>query len=405
MGLRNHLSVAPTAAGRLLLPPAPAVARRAAWPSPRCWSACACPRSSCARAWTLLCSSCRACPGARLPPARRHSCMATLMHGDTHAWQYSCMAILMHAALRGVPCLAHACPCLRAHTPRCEARGPHVQPSLKRPAPCRDLKRHMLAAEERCLERLAWQPGSSLYPALAAAVGAQGAATGSGSDASVPAPMDAAAGSASGQQHPARQQRPTGSQGAADSSGRQAASEAAAPGQQMQAAVAATPNGADAEDAASMDEGATSVSPQQPPPVQQRPAQQQPAEAHGAQPGLPLCLGQEPPAAAAAGTAPGSGGSEPQREVSTAAAPPRGDRAARAAVADFLRRVLKLAAIRLADLVGRLDTEPADPQQLLAEVRQQGLLVCVAHRSCCVQRCRHCGRCCSAVRGRVCAAC
>ena len=38
-------------------------------------------------------------------------------------------------------------------------------------------------------------------------------------------------------------------------------------------------------------------------------------------------------------------------------------------VVEFLRRVLKLAAIRLADLLSRLDIQPADPQLLLAEVR------------------------------------
>ena len=37
-------------------------------------------------------------------------------------------------------------------------------------------------------------------------------------------------------------------------------------------------------------------------------------------------------------------------------------------VAEFLRRVLKLCAIRLADLLSRLDCRPADPQLLLAEV-------------------------------------
>ena len=37
-------------------------------------------------------------------------------------------------------------------------------------------------------------------------------------------------------------------------------------------------------------------------------------------------------------------------------------------VAEFLRRVLKLCAIRLADLLSRLDCHPADPQLLLAEV-------------------------------------
>ena len=38
-------------------------------------------------------------------------------------------------------------------------------------------------------------------------------------------------------------------------------------------------------------------------------------------------------------------------------------------VVEFLRRVLKLSAIRLADLLSRLDIQPADPQLLLAEVR------------------------------------
>lgn len=234
--------------------------------------------------------------------------------------------------------------------------------------PCRDLKRHMLAAEERCLESLAWQPGSSLYPTLVAAVGAQGGAAGSGSDVSVPAPAQAGAASAAGaeqqQQQQGLQQQATRSQGAADSSGPQAGSEV----QLMQALeVGEAPNGGAAGDTASMDEeGATSATlpAQQQQHVQQ---QQQQPEAPAAQGGLPLCLGQEPPAAWA--SAAPSAGSEPQREASTAAAPPPGDRAARAAAADFLRRVLKLGAFRLADLLSRLDTEPADPQQLLAEVR------------------------------------
>jgi hypothetical protein len=82
--------------------------------------------------------------------------------------------------------------------------------------------------------------------------------------------------------------------------------------------------------------------------------------------------GEPPPSSAAVATATAAdAGSAPPAAAAASAGLQHGDRSARSAVCDFLRRVLKLAAIRLADLLSHLDLFPGDPQLLLAEVRRR----------------------------------
>ncbi|KAL4451741.1 hypothetical protein ABPG75_007403 [Micractinium tetrahymenae] len=240
----------------------------------------------------------------------------------------------------------------------CKVLEPFV---LQLPTLPRDLKRHLLSVEERCLESLAWQQGSSLYAALVAAVGpAAGAGSGQGGQQQ----QQAGGGQAQACPDGAGQGSGSGSGASIGVTPRKRGHE------EMDAAAEA---GADAQ----MEEAAAAPS------AGAGAAGQQAGIAPTAQPALPLSLGMETSGAgptAGDAEAGGSGGAQqqqteaPQAEGGAGAAKwqhpslaARGNRSARAAVAEFLRRVLKLVAIRLADLLSRLDTHPADPQLLLAE--------------------------------------
>jgi retinoblastoma-like protein 1 len=321
---------------------------------------------------------------------------ASLLAAPTfHRCVAACAFELVAAAYR-VGTLAFPAVLERLHLPAfelCKVLEPCVQqvPSLPR-----DLKRHLLSVEEQCLESLAWLPGSSLYTCLMAAVGIPaGGSSGRRGDGGVNSAAASDVGGAaraeegpsSGQPEPSapqqqqqeqqeQQQRgqrqggsPAHSKG--DSSAREATAGGAAEGSEERADAAGTAGAAGAAaDAMSAGDGMADASASQAPP---------PADTHCAEGKLPLFLGHEPPAAPAAA----AGGGEQQAQQAAAAAAgqhaaeiARGDRGSRAAVAELLRRVLKLCAIRLADLLSRLDCRPADPQLLLAEAYTLAQHVC-----------------------------
>lgn len=164
----------------------------------------------------------------------------------------------------------------------------------------RDLKRHLLAVEERCLESLAWRQGSSLYPALMAAVGTLGS---SGSEAA--------------QQHavpPPQEQRSSPSSSERQTSRRLTPHKRGA--EEMEQGVGAD---SDMPDASAHTR-------------QIRPSAMPDTCAQGR---LPLSLGHEPVRPAPAAAEGGAAGSEQQQAAAAghlAAEMARGDRSARAAV-------------------------------------------------------------------------
>ena len=195
----------------------------------------------------------------------------------------------------------------------------------------RGLRCHLLWAEERVLEQLAWARGSSLYPRLAAACGTARP----GAHSPPPLPLK------------------RGWDGAPRAAGLTPASTRADTG----GAAGAAPQPSRCPGASPLPVP-TPAAASRPPPM----------------PTLPLCFGSDCSPAAAGCEGAATVAAQQQRQ----ALPPRGDRAARAAVGDFLRRLLHLAGVRLADLLGRLgggamgggsgDGERADAAELLAQV-------------------------------------
>ena len=211
--------------------------------------------------------------------------------------------------------------------------------------PCRDLKRHLLSVEEQCLECLAWQPGSSLFTSMMAAVGMPpGSAGGHGGIKSATASgggggvlavkheprsgqVAAAPAGAAPQTQQHQQQVRAGSpaHSKADSSERGAA-DGTAQQQQGPEDAADAAGAAGAADALSADDDMADGSGSQAPAA---------GDTHCAEGKLPLYLGHEPPAAPAAA----AGGGEQQAQQAAAAAAgrhaaeiARGDRGSRAAV-------------------------------------------------------------------------
>lgn len=210
----------------------------------------------------------------------------------------------------------------------------------------------MLSVEERCLESLSWRQGSSLYPALLAAVGTQSCSGSGGGGAPAPA-------GSQGVQRSLQERQPSGSLSHADSDGRQGGSSGMPPRKRGREEEDAPAGREEVPAGTSGDADMAEASADEAQQAQQAAAAEPPAQQQQPQIRLPLFLGHDPPATAI------DASSEQQHAAQQAV----GDRSARAAVGEFLRRVLKLAAIRLADLLSRLDTHPADPQLLLAEVR------------------------------------
>jgi hypothetical protein len=197
----------------------------------------------------------------------------------------------------------------------------------------------MLSVEERCLESLAWQPGSSLYAALAAAVhGGEDA----DADAGAQSPLEPGKVASSAEQQQAHAHAGVALPAAALHGGDGL--------NERRPGGALTPSKRSREGAEAPATSATDA---------------EMAEA-------PEALSDaEPAAAAPAGTVPQlAGGHVPLSLGSKGLPGGRGGRSARTAVEDFLRRVLKLGAIRLADLLSRMGVAPADPHQLLAEVQR-----------------------------------
>lgn len=193
----------------------------------------------------------------------------------------------------------------------------------------RDLKRHLLSVEERCLESLAWKQGSSLYAALIAAAG--------------PAVGGSADGSS--QAGKAGKEQAQGSRGAGGQGG---SGGGATPRKRGHAEMSAAQGEPDAEmaEAAAAPAGTAAAAEQQ--------AQQQEA----AQPALPLSLGAETSRAgptADAAEVEGSGG--PQQGEGNAGTATwqhpslaaQGDRSARAAVSALVRLARPAAACSFAE--------------------------------------------------------
>ena len=199
--------------------------------------------------------------------------------------------------------------------------GAVKMPSLPCPALprlCRDLKRHLLSVEERCLESLAWQRGSSLYAALAAAVGpAAGTA----------APASSQAGQSEGEQA-------AGSQGSAGQGGGGGGGGGGGSGVTPRKRGHGEMAAAEADPDAEMAEAAPGPAAA---PAAAQQAQQAEAEPR-AQAALPLSLGAETSGAGAAAVAESSGDAQQpggQPDAATWQHPSlaaRGDRSARAAV-------------------------------------------------------------------------
>lgn len=178
----------------------------------------------------------------------------------------------------------------------------------------RDLKRHLLSVEEKSLESLAWQQGSSLYTALMAAHGTLGSGA-------------AAEGGAPGAQPQGQPQE----RAAPHSNG--TGGEERPPKRRRGAAGAESSEDSEMADAAASQAGPQPEQPVQPP----YPPQQQPDLCREGR--LPLSLGHDPPAAAPATAPPGTQEQQHQQELAAAAAASqhaadirRGDRSARAAV-------------------------------------------------------------------------
>lgn len=212
----------------------------------------------------------------------------------------------------------------------------------------------MLSVEEQCLECLAWQPGSSLFTSMIAAVGMppgsagghggikSATASGSGGGGGAPAVKQeprsgqvaaAPAGAApqtqqlAPQQQQQQQQMRAGSpaHSKADSSER-AAADGTAQWQQGPEDAAGAADAAGVADALSADDDMADGSGSQAPAA---------GDTHCAEGKLPLFLGHEPPAAPAVA----AGGGEQQTQQAAAAAAgrhaaeiARGDRGSRAAV-------------------------------------------------------------------------
>jgi retinoblastoma-like protein 1 len=212
----------------------------------------------------------------------------------------------------------------------------HAEPSLPK-----ELKRHLFTIEEKILESLAWQPGSSIYRLLEAASGdkAVAAAAQQQQPGSTAAAAAAAAGSGggsggagSGQMDVDEGTPSTAAAGsgatAMDTDGAPAAAAARAPPQQPQPASSGPSSseeqgeGRQQQDpAAKRHKGSTGAASHK---------QQQSAGAHAAAAQRPLPR--------AIGGGPGVEG------------PPGGDPAARAVLLEHCRKVLKLAAFRLVAL-------------------------------------------------------
>lgn len=137
-----------------------------------CCPACACQPLTSAKYWSHLCCSSRRCPGAPSPKAPTKAAAAAAYRGMLAQHMRGAEdATNQWLAPAGGAHPRDAWPASSPHV-RCGSRG------LTIPSRCRDLKRHLLSVEERCLESLAWQQGSSLYAALAAAVGTETCAAG-----------------------------------------------------------------------------------------------------------------------------------------------------------------------------------------------------------------------------------
>lgn len=228
-------------------------------------------------------------------------------------------------SLHGTCCVAAQCG-LGRHDRAYEcAKQPCTCAVLLRP--CRDLKRHMLSVEERCLESLCWKQGSSLYAALVASVGAPNDVSGSCGGSHAPPAAAAPAGQADQAQHSTS---PASSRSIGDGSGsdlppsrgltarKRGAEEMEAPvNSGLDADMADGPEAAGQLDEA-REEGRQAQ--------RQRRAQEPERGGLDAYGRLPLSLGSQAPLVAPTGSA------QQQASAAEGAGQPRGDRRARSAV-------------------------------------------------------------------------
>ncbi|KAK9837434.1 hypothetical protein WJX81_002188 [Elliptochloris bilobata] len=245
----------------------------------------------------------------------------------------------------------------------CKLVGPFVrhEPTLPR-----ELKRHLFSIEERVLEALAWQRGSSLYPLLVAACAPAG--VGSPPSAAVASPSSphdspdenqvgpsdrSSGGAGSAASTPTKRPRDPTPAGTPTKAARAAGAGASAPASSVSAdALRGVPDDVAAAAATlvtAASGGADRLGLLSP----RRKSDTSAFQSFLASP-LRQGSGDMPVVGAlpAAFGRPGEGEERPGRPV----------------LADFLAKVLKLAALRLADLCDRLDFEPLDRHDVLMQV-------------------------------------
>ncbi|KAI8472814.1 MAG: hypothetical protein J3K34DRAFT_502383 [Monoraphidium minutum] len=245
----------------------------------------------------------------------------------------------------------------------------------------RELKRHLFTVEEKVVEALGWQAGSSLYGVLAAAVGDGGGAPAAEAEAADKAgggggagPMDTSAVEAATQE--SQQAAEEEEQGAAAAAAQQQQDgEHGEKQQQRQGAGggAAAPMEAESGSASGGSQPAPSGSSWSPSgtaePARGGSSCDEPSsKRRRGGDGAPLA-GAAPERPAGGAALPHAVGAPPDGGAAAAAGAPAGsDPAARAVMFDFCRKVLKLAAFRLVAISEGLDFAPMERDDVLAAV-------------------------------------